>query len=92
MAVDVSRHFNDAALEMVASSRGRLHALCQVPLQDVDASCLELERAMEAGCVGVHIGNHVGTKDLDDEGLIAFLDHCAKIGAPVLVHPVRTVL
>ena len=40
-AVDVARHFNDAALEMCAGSGGRLRALCQVPLQDVDAACAE---------------------------------------------------
>ena len=86
-ALDVARHFNDAALEICDSSGGRLRALCQVPLQDVDAACREVERATETGHVGVHIGNHVGTRDLDDEGLVAFLHHCADIGAPVLVHP-----
>ena len=87
VAADVAAHFNDAALDMCAPSRGRLRALCQVPLQDVDASCREVERAMAAGHVGVQIGNHVGTKDLDDEGLITFLEHCARLDAPVLVHP-----
>lgn len=87
VAADVSACFNDAALEMCASSGGRLRALCQVPLQDIDLACRELERAMDAGHVGVHIGNHVGAKDLDDEGLITFLAHCASLDAPVLVHP-----
>jgi aminocarboxymuconate-semialdehyde decarboxylase len=87
VAADVSRVFNDAALEMCEPSGGRLRALCQVPLQDIDLACRELERAMASGHVGVHIGNHVGTRDLDDEGLIAFLQHCAHIDAPVLVHP-----
>lgn len=86
-ALDAARHFNDAALEMCAESGGRLHALCQVPLQDVDASCVELERAMTSGHRGVHIGNHVGCRDLDDAGLLAFLQHAADLGAPVLVHP-----
>ena len=53
VCADVSRHFNDAAVEMCEASAGRLRALCQVPLQDVDASCLELERAMSLGHVGV---------------------------------------
>ena len=87
VAVDVARHFNDAALEMCEGSGGRLRAICQVPLQDVDAACRELERATACGHVGVHIGNHVGTKDLDDAGLITFLQRCAELDAPVLVHP-----
>jgi aminocarboxymuconate-semialdehyde decarboxylase len=35
----------------------------------------------------VQIGNHVGNRDLDDEGIITFLQHCADEGAAVLVHP-----
>ena len=82
-----ARLFNDLALEMCAQSNGRITALAQVPLQDIDASCLEVERAIELGHLGVQIGNHVAERDLDDEGLITFLQHCASIGAPVLVHP-----
>jgi aminocarboxymuconate-semialdehyde decarboxylase len=89
VASAVASHFNDAALEICAQpeARGRLHALCQVPLQSVDLACREVERAMAAGHVGVQIGNHVGDRDLDDEGLVTFLGHCAAVGAPVLVHP-----
>src|SRR6185369_12841379 len=58
-----------------------------VPLQDIDASCKEVERAMKSGHIGVQIGNHVGEKNLDDPGIITFLHHCADVGAPVLVHP-----
>lgn len=79
--------FNDAGLELAARGRGRLKTLCQVPLQDPDAACRELSRAMRAGHLGVQIGNHVGDRDLDDEGILAFLQHCASEGAAVLVHP-----
>jgi aminocarboxymuconate-semialdehyde decarboxylase len=37
--------------------------------------------------VGVEIGNHVGDRDLDDAGIVTFLQHCASVGAPVFVHP-----
>ena len=79
--------FNDAGLELAARGKGRLKTLCQVPLQDTDAACKELSRAMKAGHLGVQIGNHVGNRDLDDEGVLAFLQHCAAEGAAVLVHP-----
>ena len=79
--------FNDAGLELATRGSGRLKALCQVPLQDTDAACKELTRAMRAGHLGVQIGNHVGERDLDDEGIVAFLQHCAAEGAAVLVHP-----
>jgi aminocarboxymuconate-semialdehyde decarboxylase len=86
-ALDCARLFNDAALELCASGKGRLKALCQVPLQDIDASCKELTRCMRAGHLGVQIGNHVGEKNLDDPGIVTFLHHCADEGAAVLVHP-----
>ena len=86
-ALDCARMFNDVALEMCGRGKGRLKALCQVPLQDVDAACKELTRSMRAGHLGVQIGNHVGDKNLDDEGILTFLHHCADEEAAVLVHP-----
>src|SRR5580692_2499287 len=86
-ALDCARMFNDVALELCAQSKGKLKSLCQVPLQDIDASCAESTRCMRAGHLGVQIGNHVGEKNLDDPGILNFLRHCAKEGAAVLVHP-----
>jgi aminocarboxymuconate-semialdehyde decarboxylase len=86
-ALDAAMIFNDAALDMANCGKGRLKSLCQVPLQDIDAACKELSRSMKAGHLGVHIGNHVGEKNLDDPGILTFLHHCADEGAAVLVHP-----
>ncbi len=86
-AQEAAQIFNDAALEMCAYNPQRLKALCQVPLQDIDASCKEVSRAASNGHVGVQIGNHVGMKNLDDEGIITFLQHCASENISVLVHP-----
>lgn len=58
-----------------------------MPLQDPDAACRELERAVAAGHRGVEIGNHVGDQDLDSEGVVTFLQHCASLDVPVFVHP-----
>jgi aminocarboxymuconate-semialdehyde decarboxylase len=86
-ALECAHLFNDAALELCSRGKGRLRALCQVPLQDTDAACRELSRCMKAGHIGVQIGNHVGDRDLDDAGIVEFLSHCAAEGAPVLAHP-----
>jgi aminocarboxymuconate-semialdehyde decarboxylase len=86
-ALDCAQLFNDAALELCGRGKGRLKSLCQVPLQDIDAACRELTRCMKAGHLGVQIGNHVGSKNLDDPGIVTFLHHCADEGAAVLVHP-----
>lgn len=86
-AVKVARIFNDLALEICEPARDRLLPFAQVPLQDTDAACAELDRAIAAGHSGVEIGNHVGDRDLDAEGIVTFLQHCADRGVPVLVHP-----
>ncbi|MGO9803120.1 MAG: amidohydrolase family protein [Steroidobacteraceae bacterium] len=86
-ALECARIFNDAALEICARAPRRLKALCQVPLQDTELACREVSRAMADGHVGVQIGNHVGARELNDEGIITFLEHCAAEGAAVFVHP-----
>lgn len=86
-AAKVARIFNDLALEICAPAAERLLPFAQVPLQDPDAACAEAERCKANGHLGVEIGNHVGDRDLDDEGIITFLQHCATIAMPVFVHP-----
>ncbi|GAA3162566.1 hypothetical protein GCM10020255_046420 [Rhodococcus baikonurensis] len=83
----IARIFNDLALEIVEPAKDRLIPFCQVPLQDTDAACRELERCIANGHRGVEIGNHVGDLDLDSEGVVTFLQHCASLDVPVFVHP-----
>ncbi len=82
-----SRLVNDLAVEMCSDHPDRLRPLCQVPLQDVDRACAEATRALATGHVGVHIGNHVGGRNLDDPEMVRFLHYCADEAIPVLVHP-----
>lgn len=86
-AASVAAIFNDLALDITAQAPERLIPFCQVPLQDPDAACRELDRCIENGHAGVEIGNHVGDADLDADGVIAFLQHCANTNVPVFVHP-----
>ncbi len=86
-ALKVAKIFNDLALEICSPAGDRLLPFCQVPLQDADAACRELDRCLESGHVGVEIGNHIGDRDMDDEGVVTFLQHCAEVQAPVFVHP-----
>jgi len=86
-AADCAQLFNDLSLEICAGGKGRLLSFCQVPLQHTDAACRTLSKAMQAGHVGVQIGSHVNGLNLDDAGVITFLQHCASEGAAVLVHP-----
>lgn len=87
VAANIAKIFNDRALEMTDAGQGRLIPFCQVPLQNTDLACKELERAVANGHRGVEIGNHIGDRDLDDAGIVTFLEHCASLGVPVFVHP-----
>jgi len=86
-ATRVAGIFNDLTLEVTGQAPDRLIPFCQVPLQDADAACRELDRCIDAGHQGVEIGNHVGDQDLDSEGVITFLQHAASRDVPVFVHP-----
>ena len=86
-ATAVARIFNDLALEITSEAPERLLPFCQVPLQDTEAACRELDRCLDNGHRGVEIGNHVGDLDLDSAGIVEFLQHCANRGVPVFVHP-----
>lgn len=86
-ALPWAQRMNDYALEQCSHNPGRLKALAQVPLQDVEAACAEASRAKSTGHLGVQIGNHLGDKDLDHEHLLTFLAHCANEDIPLLVHP-----
>jgi aminocarboxymuconate-semialdehyde decarboxylase len=83
----VAAVFNDLALAIAGQAPDRLLPFCQVPLQDPEAACRELERCVEDGHRGVEIGNHVGDADLDSAGVQEFLQHCASLRVPVFVHP-----
>src|SRR2546429_7751994 len=80
-ALECARLFNDAGREICERAPRRLKSLCQGPLQDTDLACRELTRAMADGHVGEDIGNHLGTRDPNDEGLNTFLQPCAGEGA-----------
>jgi aminocarboxymuconate-semialdehyde decarboxylase len=86
-ALTVARAANDAMLSLCSAAPDRLIPFCQVPLQDADAACAELDRAVAAGHRGVEIGNHVGDRDLDDRAIETFLQHAVALDVPVFVHP-----
>ncbi|NQW73571.1 MAG: amidohydrolase family protein, partial [Actinobacteria bacterium] len=47
-AIKVSRIFNDLALEICTPAPGRLLPFAQVPLQDTDTACAEIDRCRAA--------------------------------------------
>jgi len=86
-AADWATRMNEKAAAYCAPHPARLRWLSQVALQDVQLATAEAARAMQAGALGVQIGNHMGKKDLDHPDLIDFLTFCADNAIPVFVHP-----
>ncbi|MBO1331284.1 amidohydrolase family protein [Streptomyces sp. VRA16 Mangrove soil] len=86
-AADWCRMVNSRILHYSSYAPDRLAPLCQVPLQDTEAACAMVSEAVRQGFRGVHIGNHLGDRDLDHGALLELLTHCAAEDAAVLVHP-----
>lgn len=87
-AAAFAREINDGIAAAADSSGGRLVGLATVPLQDVDASITELERAVtELGLAGVEIGTRIEDRELDDPELAPFFAAAADLGGTIFVHP-----
>jgi aminocarboxymuconate-semialdehyde decarboxylase len=83
-----ARMQNDGIAAVVRARPERFAGLAMVPLQDPDAACSEVDRAMrELGLRGVEIGTIAGGRELDDAALAPFWERCAALGAIVFIHP-----
>ena len=86
-ALDVCRAYNDWLIGKVCAHRpDRLKGVAVVPLQDVDRSMREVERAVGLGAVAVTVPPVVGARNLDDDGVQPFFEACAALDVAVAVH------
>lgn len=86
-AVGYCRRHNDELAEIVRAYPGRFVGLASLPMQDVDAACTELRRAVaELGLVGGYIGTDFGCH-LDDARLDPFYATCVELDVPLFFHP-----
>lgn len=81
---------NDAIAEMVDNHPDRFVGCATVPLQDPEAAARELNRCYrDLGFRGVEIGTNVVGRNLDSPELAPFYAEVAKLGVPILVHPIN---
>jgi len=86
--VAAARDVNDELSALTKRFPGRFLGLGTLPLQDVEASVAELERAMALpGMVGVSIGTNVNGINLDADELAPFFDAAQALDAFVFIHP-----
>lgn len=87
VATGFCRWHNDEMATIVAGHPDRFRGFAQLPMQDVDASVVELHRAVgDLGLVGPYIGTDFGI-DFDDERLDPFWAAAVELDVPVFIHP-----
>jgi aminocarboxymuconate-semialdehyde decarboxylase len=88
VAEQLARAMNDHLAEVCSRWPTRFRGLGSVPLQDVDLSLKELERAIDhLGMVGLIILANVNDQPLDDARFEPFWAELNRRRLPVLLHP-----
>ena len=89
-AQDISGFLNDHISALVANDPRHYAGLCTVPMQDTDAAIRELERAKDAGHLGVQIGSNINGLNLSEERFFPFFEACERLGMAVMMAPTST--
>lgn len=87
LAADIAVAYNDWLVgDLCSAAPERLKGVAAVPIQDVDRAIGEMQRATEAGAVGVTIPPVVAEKNLDEPSLQPFFEAAADLGVAVGIH------
>jgi aminocarboxymuconate-semialdehyde decarboxylase len=88
LAVDISRKINNAIAQIVQEYPEKFLGMAHVPMQDVEASVLELERCvLDLNLRGVHVSSNVLGRYLGDRSFIPFFEKAVELDVPVFIHP-----
>ena len=90
-AADLARMGNDEMAELLNKYPDRfVGAVAGLPMNDVDASILEMERALkELKFRGVQIYSSINRKPLDRPEFLGIYEKLSQYDLPLLLHPVR---
>ena len=90
LGLRLARIWNDEIAKVVRAHPDRFVALAALPLQDVDASLIELDRAVgDLGLSGVAVGSNVHGTPLDDRSLWPFYERVEQLDVPIFIHPIN---
>ena len=91
ITLDLARLANDTQAELVRKHSDRFHGfIASLPLNDPDASVIELERGVtELDALGVQVFSNVNGLPLDDERFFPLFEAAHRLQRPVLLHPAR---
>ena len=85
----IARECNDEVAQMARDYPDRFSGLANVPMQDVNAAIVEMERATAQGLKGVMINDHVNGVTFDDPRFYPFWKAAEESGAFILIHQSR---
>jgi aminocarboxymuconate-semialdehyde decarboxylase len=86
--IRIARHVNDALARLCRAHPDRFVGLASLPLQDIDASLAEIDRATGAlGMRGLAIGSNIGGPPLNDARFEPLWARINALRLPVFEHP-----
>ena len=86
-AINFCQVQNDAMANLVGQHQGVLMGAACLPMQDVDASLTEMDRAVkELGLPAIHIGTNLPF-NLDDPRMDGFYARIVELDVPLFMHP-----
>jgi aminocarboxymuconate-semialdehyde decarboxylase len=89
IGIQFSQAQNDAMARFCHGAPGRLFFFATLPIQDLEASLEEIDRAASIGARGVNLGQSdvaIG-RTLDDETLWPLYERMEALGLPLFIHP-----
>ena len=87
-SVELAQKVNDSFAEIMAENRGRFAALATLPMNDPDASVVELERAFnELGFNGVMVYSNINGVALSDQRFWPLYEKANDLDAVFYIHP-----
>jgi predicted TIM-barrel fold metal-dependent hydrolase len=91
---ELARAVNDELAELVRDDPGRMVGFAaELPLNDVDASLEELDRAVrDLGALGVQIHTHVNGLPLDDPRFEPLFARLHELDSTIWLHPARSAI
>lgn len=90
LGAEMAGLLNDEAHALEKSRPDNFVAMATVPLQNPEAAAAELDRVVtKLGMRSVEIGASAGERELDDPALSPFWETAERLGALVLIHPIR---
>jgi aminocarboxymuconate-semialdehyde decarboxylase len=87
LGIQLARVFNDGILELQTSFPNQFVGLATLPLQDVDATLREMDRAVGLGMRGIYVATAVGGRYLDAPQFAPMWEAAATRRIPVFIHP-----